>query len=460
MALPKPDRTAPRDRLATSWSQRDRAVPRVVVQPLQRFLRTEAASGVVLLIAALIALAWANSPLSESYTSLFQTSLTIDVGGLTLSEDLRHWINDLLMALFFFVVGLEIKRELVHGELRDPKAALLPLLCAVGGMAVPALLYLALNAGGPGASGWGIPMATDIAFAVGILALVGSRAPAGLKVFLLTLAIVDDIGAILVIAVFYSQGIAAGWLALAAGMVAAIVGMQRLKVRALAPYVLAAGVLWLAVFSSGVHATIAGVALGMLTPAWPFHPPEAVTEVMDAELDRVRALPEDARADEDEQAALMEISRLAHEAVSPLERLLSRLHPWSSFVVLPLFALANAGVALSGDVLAEALANPIALGVILGLVAGKPLGVVGAAAAAVATGAARLPNGVGWRQLLGVSALAGVGFTVSIFIAGLAFSEPAAVDAAKIGILIASLLAGVIGAAALTARRVTTSSAR
>ncbi len=442
----------PRDRLARPWSQRDRAVPRIVVQPLQRFLHTEAASGIVLLVAALAALVWVNSPLSQSYTRLWETPLTIDLGGLALSEDLRHWINDLLMALFFFVVGLEIKRELVHGELRDPKAALLPVVCALGGMAAPALLYLLLNVGGPGASGWGIPMATDIAFAVGILALIGSRAPTGLKVFLLTLAIVDDIGAILVIALFYSEGIAAGWLAVAAGTIVAIVAMQRLRIRALTLYVLAAGVLWLAMFSSGVHATIAGVILGLLTPAWPFHPPEAVTGAMDAELDRVRELPLDARADEGEQASLMEISRLADEAVSPLERLLSRLHPWSSFVVLPLFALANAGVALSSDLLSGLMSNPVALGVILGLVAGKPLGVVGAAALAMVTGAARMPRGVGWFELLGVSLLAGVGFTVSIFIAGLAFTDPAITDTAKVGILVASLLAGVLGAGALLAR--------
>lgn len=442
-----------RARLPVPWSARDRPVPRVLVQPLQRFLDTEVASGVLLLGAAVVALVWANSPLSELYVRLWETPLTVEVGGLRLSEDLRHWINDLLMALFFFVVGLEIKRELVHGELRDPKAALLPVVCAVGGMAAPAGLFLLLNAGTPGARGWGIPMATDIAFAVGILALVASRAPAGLKVFLLTLAIVDDIGAILVIAAFYSDGISAAWLAAAAVIIAAIVVMKRLQVRAIVPYVAAAGLLWLAIFSSGVHATIAGVLLGLLTPAWPFHPPEQVTEVMDAELESMRALPPDGRADEREQTSLMEVARLANEAVSPLERLETKLHPWSAYAVLPLFALANAGVVLSTDALLGVLREPVTLGVIIGLVLGKPLGIIGAAAAVVASGRATLPRGAGWVELLGVAGLAGVGFTVSIFIAGLAFPSAALADAAKVGILVASTLAGLVGASALALRK-------
>jgi len=444
----------PRDRLARPWSQQDRTVPRIVLQPLQRFLHTEAASGILLLVASVIALVWANSLFAQSYRSLWETPLTVRAGGFVISEDLRHWVNDLLMALFFFVVGLEIKRELVHGELRELEAALLPVLCAVGGMVAPALLYLVPNGGAAGARGWGIPMATDIAFAVGILALLGSRAPTGLKVFLLTLAIVDDIGAILVIALFYSESIAAGWLAIATGTIAVIVTLQRLRVRAQAPYLLAAAVLWFVVFSSGVHATIAGVILGLLTPAWPFHTPEKVTDAIEEELDQVRRHSPGARADEGEQAALMEVSRLANESVSPLERLLARLHPWSSFVVLPLFALANAGVTLPASQLVDLVSSPVALGVILGLVVGKPVGILGVAALAVRAGLVRLPRDAGWPELLGVSLLAGVGFTVAIFIAGLAFEDsPAATDAAKIGILAASLLAGGLGTAALLARR-------
>jgi len=442
----------PSPRLSTPWSHSSRPVPRTLVQPLQAFLHTEVAGGVVLVVAAVVALLWANSPLSESYARLWATELAISLGPFQIAEDLGHWVNDLLMALFFFVVGLEIKRELVHGELRDPKAAALPMLCALGGMVAPALLYALVNVGGPGSSGWGIPMATDIAFAVGVLALVGTRAPAGLKVFLLTLAVVDDLGAILVIAIFYTDTLAAGWLAVAAGTVIAILILRRVGVRALTAYVLAAAVLWLAIYSSGVHATIAGVILGLLTPAWPFHPPEAVTDAAAAHLQELgRELP-DGVSDEQEQTALLEVSRLANEAVSPLARLQAKLHPYSSFVVLPLFALANAGVALSGQELAASFTSPISLGIAVGLVLGKPLGIMLAGLIAVRAGFARLPARVGWLEMLGVSGLAGIGFTVSIFIAGLAFDSPESVDAAKVGILLSSVLAGVIGAAALAAR--------
>ncbi|MDQ3529181.1 MAG: Na+/H+ antiporter NhaA [Actinomycetota bacterium] len=442
----------PSPRLSTPWSRTSRAVPRTLVQPLQAFLHTEVAGGVVLVVAAIVALVWANSPLSESYVQLWATELAINLGPLQIAEDLGHWVNDLLMALFFFVVGLEIKRELVHGELHDPRAAALPLLCALGGMVAPALLYAAINAGGPGSSGWGIPMATDIAFALGVLALVGSRAPAGLKVFLLTLAVVDDLGAILVIAIFYSSGVAASWLAVAAATVIAILILRRIGVRSLTPYAIAAAVLWLAIYSSGVHATIAGVILGLLTPAWPFHPPEAVTGSAAGHLQELgRQLP-DGVSDEREQTTLLEVSRLANEAVSPMARLEAKLHPWSSFVVLPLFALANAGVALRGPELVAAFSSPISLGIAAGLILGKPLGIMLAGWIAVRTGLTRLPDGVGWLEMLGVSGLAGIGFTVSIFIAGLAFDAPEAVDVAKVGILIFSVLAGMIGAAALAAR--------
>jgi NhaA family Na+:H+ antiporter len=422
------------------------------VRPLQRVLHTESASGIALLIAAVLALIWANSPWAHVYNEIWETPLTLRVGGFALSEDLRHWVNDLLMAVFFFVVGLEIKREIVHGDLHDVRTALLPVAGAIGGMVVPAALYLAINAGGPGARGWGIPMATDIAFAVGILALLGHRAAAGLRVFLLTLAIVDDIGAILVIAVFYTSDLSPGWLVAAAAVVGAVIVMERVHVRALGPYVFAAGVLWLAVFESGVHATIAGVVLGLLTPARSFHPPERVTGPIDAALGAVRALPPDGQADEGEQAALMEVTRLADEAISPLARLQTALHPWSAFFVVPLFAFANAGVTLSGEVLRQSVSSPITIGVILGLVAGKPVGIVSAALIAVHGGRARLPQNITWTQLAAVAALAGVGFTVSIFIAGLAFSTPEGVDAAKIGILIGSALAGLIGALALLAK--------
>ena len=428
------------------------AVRSKVIEPLQQFLATEIASGLILLAAAIVALVWANSAWHASYESLWTTEISLRVGGFELVEDLRHWVNDLLMALFFFVVGLEIKRELVLGDLRDPRAAALPLICAVGGMAAPALLYTAFNAGGPGAHGWGVPMATDIAFAVGVLALVGRRAPFALKVFLLTLAVADDLGAILVIALFYTRGVELNWLLLAAGTVAAILVLQRAGVRRYGAYVMAAIVLWLAVFESGVHATIAGVLLGFLTPSRPLHPPEAVSGLAERHLERLQLEPPDGVADEDEQATLVEVARLAREGVSPLARLQELLHPWTSFVVLPLFALANAGVRLSGGSIADALDEPVTLGIIAGLVVGKPLGVVVAAFITVKLGLGRLPRACGWLEMAGVGMLAGVGFTVAIFIAGLAFTQPADEVAAKIGILVASTLAGILGAAMLVLR--------
>ena len=450
-----PGGNAPSPRLSVPWASSDRRVPRAVVQPLQRFLHLEASSGIVLVVAALVALVWANSAWADGYHRLFETEIAINLGFISIEEHLVGWINDLLMAFFFFVAGMEIKRELVHGELRDPKSAMLPIVCALGGMIAPATLYFVLNVGGPGTSGWGIPMATDIAFAVGVLALVGSRAPSGLRVFLLTLAIVDDIGAIVVIALFYTEQLALGWLGLAVVMIAAVVVMRRLRIKSFIPYVISAGVLWLAVFESGIHATIAGVVLGLLTPAWPFHPPEAVTGDIDQRARALRSRPADGRGDETEQAELSQIATLANDGVSPLNRLEALLHPWTSFFVLPLFALANAGVNLGGGALSGILSEPVTLGVIAGLVVGKPLGIMVAAWLAVAAKKARLPRGVGWLEMLGVGSLAGVGFTVSIFIAGLAFTDPELVDMAKVGILAASVTSGVIGYLALVARKTT-----
>ena len=424
----------------------------VIVDPVQSFLHTESASGVFLLVAALVALVWANSSAYGSYEALWTTEIGFRLGGFELTEDLRHWVNDLLMAFFFFVVGLEIKRELVLGELRDPRAAALPLICALGGMVAPALLYLVFNAGGPGSSGWGVPMATDIAFAVGALSLVGTRAPAALKVFLLTLAVADDLGAIAVIALFYSSGLSLPWLLGAAATAGAVFVLQRLGVRRYGAYVVMAAVLWLAVFESGVHATIAGVVLGFLTPSRPLHPPEAVSGLAEGHLEHLQTMPADGRADEDEQATLLEVARLAREGVSPLARLIGLLHPWTSFVVLPLFALANAGVRLVGGDVGSVLGDPIAVGVVVGLVVGKPLGIMAAAFLTVSLGLGRLPRACGWLEMAGVGLLAGVGFTVAIFVAGLAFSDPAANTAAKVGILIASAVAGILGALFLALR--------
>jgi NhaA family Na+:H+ antiporter len=398
------------------WLASDRLGARSITRPLRAFLRTEAAGGVVLLCATVLALAWANSPLAAAYGSLWATELRISVGPFEVSEDLRHWVNDALMAIFFFVVGLEIKRELVTGELNEIRKAMLPALAAVGGMVVPALVYLSLNEGGEAARGWGIPMATDIAFSVGLLALLSNRVPPGLKVFLLSLAIVDDVGVIIAIALFYSGGVSSGWLLAAAALVAVILGLRRLRVLWIPAYVLLGTALWYVTFRSGVHATLAGVVLGLITPA--------------------RA--PDPRAG-------------AEEAVSAAERLEDLLHPWASYVVIPVFALANAGLELSLEGVGGALASTVGLGVVGGLVLGKTVGIAGASWLAVKLGLGRLPEGVRWAHLVGGAAVAGMGFTVSLFIIDLAFENPSVVADAKTGVFVGSAIAGSVGALALRA---------
>jgi Na+:H+ antiporter, NhaA family len=382
-------------------------VQRSLRVPALRFLHIEAASGILLVAAALLALLWANSPWAESYERLWETPVTVGLSRWTAGLPLESVVNDLGMTLFFLVVGLEIKRELVHGHLRDPRTALLPVAGAIGGMVVPVLLYLLVIGDGPGIRGWAIPMATDIAFALAVLSLLSRRVPMGLKTFLLTLAIVDDLVAIIVIALVYSSTISYGWLACAAACVGGIAGGLRLGIRVAAPYVLLAGALWVSVFNSGVHATIAGVLIALLVPA----------------------------------------GRLA-DGGSPLTRLEMRLHPWSAYVVLPLFALANAGIPLHlvGG------ASRLTWAVGLGLAVGKPAGVLIGSWMAVAWGDAHLPRGCGWRELTGGACLAGIGFTVAIFVTRLAFSEPALVASARMAVLGASAISAVTGAALLGSR--------
>jgi len=408
-------------------------MPRV----LRQFLETEAAGGIVLLVAAVVALVWANSPWSGSYEALWHTDLSVGLGRFVVGDDLRHWVNDGLMALFFFVVGLEIKRELVHGDLRDPRVAAIPAIAAVGGMAVPALLFLVVTAGGGAAKGWGIPMATDIAFAIGVVALLGSRVPASLKLFLLTFAIVDDIGAIVVIAVFYATDVQPVFLATAAGIVVVMLALRRVGVVWTAPYVVLGVGVWLATQASGVHATIAGVALGLLAPAQPLTP-AAVSREWARDL-----------SDEPGPAELDAMNRLARTTVSPAERLLHLLHPWTSFAVVPLFALANAGVVMKADSFDAPATVGATAGVVLGLVVGKLVGITAATWLAVRSGLGRLPEGATWAMVVGIAAIGGIGFTVSLFIAELAYEPGAIQDAAKLGVLGASTVAALLGAVLL-----------
>ena len=412
-----------------------------VARPVREFLRVEAAGSILLLLAAAAALLWGNSPFAESYDALWHTHLVLDVGPLHLDESLQHWVNDALMVIFFFVVGLEIKYELVNGDLRDPKTAALPIIAAVGGMVVPAGIYFALNpAGSDGGAGWGIPMATDIAFAVGVLGILGRRIPSAARLFLLTLAIVDDIGAILVIAVFYTSDLSLTWLAIAVGLLAAMVVARLLRVWTVVVYAILGVGTWFALLESGVHATLAGVAIGLLAPATPLLNEEVARE-------HARDALRDNMLDPDELAKLR---FLLKESVSVVERLISALHPLSAYVVLPVFALANAGVELGaiGTVFAE----PVGLGIILGLVLGKPVGIFLASFAAVRLGVARLPEHTSWSMVLGLGAVAGIGFTVSIFIAGLSFpGADLLTEEAKIAILLASLIAAVVGVALLLA---------
>lgn len=422
-----------------TWLRSDHFLARSVAQPVNRFLRIEASGGVLLALAAVTALVWANSPWSAAYHDLWATPLTIDLGGHAITEDLRHWINDGLMTLFFFVIGLEIKHEMSQGQLTSLRHAMVPAAGALGGMVVPAALYLAVNAGGDGAAGWGVPMATDVAFALGVLALLGRRVPGELKVLLLSLAIVDDIGAIVVIAVFYSEGIDTRWLAGASAGLLVVALLRRARVRYLPAYVVVGAATWLATLESGVHATIAGVALGLLAPARAFLP--------EVDAERIAGT---LSGDEHVSATeVRDISFRLRESLPVTERLQSLLHPWTSYLVVPLFALANAGVPVSADALGDAAGSAVTMGVVVGLVVGKVLGVAGAVALVVRLGIGRLPDAITLRHLVGMSGLAGIGFTVSLFVAGLAFDDPAVTDQAKIGVLVASVGAAAVGSAIL-----------
>jgi NhaA family Na+:H+ antiporter len=423
----------------------------------QRFTRLQASGGILLLISTVVALIWANSPWAHTYFELWETNLSITLGNFSLSEHLLEWVNGGLMVIFFFVVGLEIKRELTIGELSSPKRAAMPIMAALGGMLLPAAIYTALNAGTEGASGWAIPTATDIAFTLAILTLMGSRVPLSLKVFFTALAIADDLGAVLVIALFYSQDIHVAGLVAAGIILLALIGLNLAGVRRPLPYSLLGVGLWLAFLESGLHPTIAGVLLAFTIPGRTQARPQAfmaqciaVLGAADATSNlNVASATEMRDISNRQQAAAHTLEAIAERIQTPAQRLEHSVTPWATYLVLPLFALANAGVSLSGNV-AQAVTSPIGLGIIAGLVLGKPVGITLFSWLAIKIGVAEMPDRVTWLQLFSAVCLAGIGFTMSLFIANSAFSSATLLSFAKISILMASLLAGVIGAALLS----------
>jgi NhaA family Na+:H+ antiporter len=419
-----------------------------------RFVHSQAFGSLLLLAATVAALALANSRWSDVYFGYLRTKVGLAWGSATFALSVQHWINDLLMVVFFFVVGLEIKRELIAGQLSTFKKAVVPVAAALGGMVAPALLYAWFNPAGDAAAGWGIPMATDIAFALGVLALFGARVPVGLKVFLTALAIADDLGAVLVIAIFYTRQISWGGLGIAAAFLAAIALANRLRVRQPVVYVALALGVWAGVLASGVHATIAGVLVALLVPVRSRISPHEFLDLTDDRLTRLRAadLTTDSMIEDRWQLdAISDLRRVASDMRPPGLALEETLHPFVAFVILPLFAFFNAGVAVSGNIL-DALRHPVGLGVVLGLVLGKQVGVTVFTWLAVTLARAERPEGVSWSQIYGSACLAGIGFTMSMFVDQLAFTDPANVDRAKIGILVASVVAAGWGGVVLALR--------
>lgn len=416
---------------------------------LSKITHSESFAGILLLCCAVLAMIVANSPLSEAYAELWKTQFGFSVNGTFIGMSLEYWINDVLMAFFFLVVGLEIKREVLFGELAGFKRAALPIIAALGGMVGPGLIYYSLNGGTPSENGFGIPMATDIAFALGVLATLGKRVSISVKVFLVSLAVADDLGAIIVIALFYSSGISLAWLAVSAGIVVLLFILNKMGVKALTPYMILGVFLWIAVHSCGIHATIAAVMLAFTIPVAPkintTNFMEKITKTIDgfkqAEKDKQSILLQN-----DQIHALDEMSTQKNAVQSPLLRLEHALAPYSSFLIMPIFAFANAGVTIGSNI--DFNVDHVFLGIFLGLVVGKPVGIFLFTFLAEKLGIATRPNGVTWIEIFGAGALGGIGFTMSMFVTNLAFSGEHALiatDVAKISILIASLAAGILG---------------
>lgn len=430
---------------------------RILFKPFHQFFQLQTSGGILLLLVTILALAWANSPWRESYEWLWNLPFGFKFNQLEFIRPLHFWINDGLMAVFFFVVGLEIKRELWVGELSSPKKAALPFMAAVGGMLFPAMLYVLIAGFQNGAymPGWGIPTVTDIAFALGVLAILGDRVPVGLKVFLTALAIIDDLGAIVLIAVFYSHGLHLEYLVTAFGVLAVLFALNRLRVDSPLPYAFLGLILWTAILQSGLHTTIAGVLLAFTIPARSRINPQDFYEKGQECLRRFWGADGGLQqrglmlTNQEHQASVQELELLCEEVQSPLQKLEHILHPWVSYGVLPLFALANAGVSLPADGPLATLVHPIGIGIVVGLMLGKPLGIFAFSWLAVRSGLGELPQGVRWPLIAGAGILGGIGFTMSLFISVLAFQSPSYITDAKMGVLLASLLSGLTGMALL-----------
>ena len=411
-------------------------------RPFQEFFNKEAGSGLLLILSTVVALIWANSTLSSYYTGLWDSIISVGVGEALISKPLLLWVNDGLMAIFFFVIGLEIKRELLNGELSSRKKAMLPLLAALGGAVLPALIYVFMNVGSADSSGWGVPMATDIAFAIGILALLGSRAPMALKIFVTALAIVDDLMAVLVIALFYTAEISLVSLGLGMGFFVLALLANRLGVHRTAIYVVLGIATWVAFLKSGIHATVAGVLFAAAIPA---RTKLTASDFLNKGENFIHAVREQLATKSDRRTAIHHLEETSKLAQSPLERMEHSLHGWVAFGVMPVFALANAGVVISTDVLGSLPASMVFWGIFLGLLVGKPIGIVCMTWLAVRIRMAELPKGVTWRHIIGAGALAGIGFTMALFIANLAFEDQATLEIAKTAILTASFVSGILG---------------
>ena len=420
--------------------------------PLTNFIRTETSSAIVLFLAAVFAILWANSAWSEHYFDLLHSHIQIDIGFWELDETVHFWVNDILMVIFFFLVGLEIKREIVAGELANPKAVMVPIVAAVGGMVIPSLIYFLFNTSGEGSSGWGIPVATDIAFALGVLTLLGSRVPFGLRIMLLALAVVDDIGGILIIAIFYTEELHFIPLIVAGATLLIAYVAQRFGIWYIPLYIALGIIGWIATHDAGIHPTVIGVAFALLTPWQSWYSRDGFEQSAEEAIDEYKESAHSVTTDEKEDSAHSgEVGALVHlgdhvrKALSPLDRLEHALQPVVAFAIVPIFAFANSGVALSGEILGDALVSPITLGVGLGLLIGKPIGILIFTWIAVRFGAA-LPTGVNYAGVVGVGFLGGIGFTVSLLIADLSFPDAQLIlDQGKIGIIVASLLAGLFG---------------